>query len=265
MQLVSAGLENHPDGSGNINNIVNGNWNNIEAWFNPAAGYTASQSGTTVTASSAVFGTWDVGSTIRFADGTTDTIASVTSPTVVEVGVSRTVGSQAFYLYETGEALRGTLLRGLLGVTQIDATAHDNAFLVVNATTEKLEAVSGLTYDGSDFTFTEPVDVTVRNVDGKASNALSFTILEPPPTFVRGDANRDGTVDLSDSIRTLLYLFRGVAITCEDAADADDNEALEITDAIYGLDFLFRGGPFPPAPFPQAGYDPAGDGLGCEE
>ena len=174
MQLVSAGLENHPDGSGNINNIVNGNWNNIEAWFNPAAGYTASQSGTTVTASSAVFGTWDVGSTIRFADGTTDTIASVTSPTVVEVGVSRTVGSQAFYLYETGEALRGTLLRGLLGVTQIDATAHDNAFLVVNATTEKLEAVSGLTYDGSDFTFTEPV--VIDDDDGAQSTEAMVTI-----------------------------------------------------------------------------------------
>jgi len=174
MQLVSAGLENHPDGSGNINNIVNGNWNNIEAWFNPAAGYTASQSGTTVTASSAVFGTWDVGSTIRFADGTTDTIATVTDSTHAEVGVSRTVSSQAFYLYETGEALRGTLLRGLLGVTQIDATAHNDKFLVVNSTTEKLEAVDGLSFDGTDFLFTEPV--VIDDDAGAVSTEAMLTI-----------------------------------------------------------------------------------------
>ncbi|MBN1443847.1 MAG: hypothetical protein JXA90_14145, partial [Planctomycetes bacterium] len=109
------------------------------------------------------------------------------------------------------------------------------------------------------------VDLTVRNVDGKTSNAYPFTIIEPPPTFVRGDSNRDSVVDLSDAIRTLLHLFGGAQTTCEDAADADDSGSVEITDAVFTLDFLFRGGAFPPAPFPQAGYDLTSDGLGCEQ
>ena len=174
MQLGSSQLENHPDGSSNINPVVNGNWNNIEAWFNPAAGLTASQSTTTVTASSAVFNSFDVGATIVSADGSTDTIAGYTSSTQVTVGVSRTIASQAFWVYKTGESLRGSILRGLLGVTEVNATAHDNAFLVVNATTEKMEPVSSLTYDGSDFTFTEPV--VMDDDDGAVSTEAMLTI-----------------------------------------------------------------------------------------
>ena len=65
-------------------------------------------------------------------------------------------------------------------------------------------------------------------------------------------------------MKTLLYLFNAVVIDCADAADTDDSEDVDITDAIYTLDFIFRGGPPPAVPFPTEGEDPDGEALGCE-
>ena len=45
-------------------------------------------------------------------------------------------------------------------------------------------------------------------------------------------------------------------LDCEDAADANDDEALDISDAIYVLGSLFVGGAPPPPPFPDCGADP---------
>lgn len=81
--------------------------------------------------------------------------------------------------------------------------------------------------------------------------------------FIRGDANGDWTVDISDALATLFYLFHGRALRCADAADFDDNGAVGLTDAILGLDYLFRDGAQPPPPFPEIGLDPTPDGLEC--
>jgi hypothetical protein len=51
-----------------------------------------------------------------------------------------------------------------------------------------------------------------------------------------------------------------------DAADADDNDSLDLTDAIYILSFLFQGGKEPAAPGAAAcGLDPTPDALGCDK
>ncbi len=83
-------------------------------------------------------------------------------------------------------------------------------------------------------------------------------------SFVRGDANGDARVDLSDSVSVLGVLFLGgVAFTCPSAADGNDDGSLDVADAIYVLAFLFQGGTPPPAPFPEAGPDPTPDALPC--
>jgi hypothetical protein len=250
MQLVSSGLENHPDGSGNINPIVSGNWDTIESWFNPAAGLTASQSGTTVTASSAVFQSWDVGSVIRYADGSTDTIATVTDSTHVEVGVSRTVGAQAFFLYNTGEALRGTLLRGLLGVTEINSAAHDGAFLAIDATSEKVEAVTSLSYDGSDFLFTEPVTIdaasgspsvwsmlTVRATDVSTSSEgwglLSQILVSPTSASTAGSAAGCFTVSDTGATANITGTGLGISGIYADVAHGNTTYTLETLNGGY--------------------------------
>ena len=81
--------------------------------------------------------------------------------------------------------------------------------------------------------------------------------------FVRGDANGDWIVDVSDAVATLLYLFHGRTLRCADAADFDDSGTVGLTDAILGLDYLFRDGAPPPAPFPEIGLDPTPDGIEC--
>jgi hypothetical protein len=73
--------------------------------------------------------------------------------------------------------------------------------------------------------------------------------------FIRGDADRDGSVDLSDAIAILEQLFRGRRVDCGDASDADDSGRVEITDAVYLLEYLFLSGDSPPYPFPDAGGD----------
>ena len=87
------------------------------------------------------------------------------------------------------------------------------------------------------------------------------------PTFVRGDGNSDGSVNLTDGIIPLLYLFSGGdAPACVDAADTNDTGAIEITDAIIIFSWLFSGGAAPVSPSPSAaGYQPADCGVDATE
>ena len=94
------------------------------------------------------------------------------------------------------------------------------------------------------------------------------------PTFVRGDANSDGSINLTDGVIPLLYLFSGgSAPTCLDSADANDTGSIEITDAIIVFSWLFSGGAAPAEPSPlspgysaeECGGDPTDDGIGCDQ
>jgi hypothetical protein len=84
-----------------------------------------------------------------------------------------------------------------------------------------------------------------------------------PPGFLRGDANGDGTVNMSDAVFTLWYLFMGGETpSCLEAADTNGTETVDIADGVYELQWEFGGGPQPPRPFPDCG--PAELSLGCE-
>jgi hypothetical protein len=83
--------------------------------------------------------------------------------------------------------------------------------------------------------------------------------------FIRGDANLDLWVDLSDPIAVLDHLFSGKPIHCGDAADSNDDGNVDISDPIYLLSFLFGGGAMPPEPRFLTGEDPTADSLGCDE
>lgn len=92
----------------------------------------------------------------------------------------------------------------------------------------------------------------------------TFTFERLGDDFVRGDANDDGALDLSDVIATLASLFGGAgSLPCRDAGDANDDGGLDISDAVHSLAHLFGGGPAPPAPYPGCGPDPSPDGLDC--
>jgi len=83
-------------------------------------------------------------------------------------------------------------------------------------------------------------------------------------SFIRGDANFDKVLDISDAITVLTFLFLGGAFPlCQDALDADDTGVVDLTDAIYLLAHAFVAGPAPPAPYPESGLDPTKDTLKC--
>ncbi len=77
--------------------------------------------------------------------------------------------------------------------------------------------------------------------------------------FIRGDANDDSKVDISDAVTILGQLFGGWDMICGDASDANDDGDVDLTDALYLALHLFRGGPPPPHPYPEAGGDMVDD------
>lgn len=102
---------------------------------------------------------------------------------------------------------------------------------------------------------------------GMAILGLGVTLawVSPAAAFIRGDANDDGAVDVSDAVNLLSALFvpGTPALVCADAGDVNDDGALDVSDAIYLLSHLFvPGSPTPPAPFPDDGTDPTMDPLG---
>ena len=83
--------------------------------------------------------------------------------------------------------------------------------------------------------------------------------------FLRGDANEDGVVSISDALLVDAFLFRkGPAPKCRSAADIDDDGRIEINDVLKNLNFEFLAGRPPPAPFPNVGPDLEPDFLRCD-
>ncbi len=109
--------------------------------------------------------------------------------------------------------------------------------------------------------------VGVKDQQDSFPQSVFVSTISPPGAFLRGDANDDGDVDVSDAIATLMFLFvgGGVIVTCEDAADANDDGTVDIADALFTLNFLFASGPAlrsPGVAFPW--FDPTPDTLGCD-
>jgi hypothetical protein len=92
--------------------------------------------------------------------------------------------------------------------------------------------------------FLEPLfdPITQQPVD------MAFAITGGEPVIC-GDANNSGAVNLSDAIYLLNYLFKGgpppVPYMC--VGDVNNSDSVNLSDAIYILNYLFKGGP-PPDP-----------------
>jgi hypothetical protein len=97
-------------------------------------------------------------------------------------------------------------------------------------------------------------------VSGPGGELMSLTPVSV--TFVRGDANADGTPDMSDAVKILGFLFLGSTMNdCLDAADINDDGVVDISDPVRLLGHLFLGWERPPDPFTACGVDAPADGL----
>lgn len=105
-----------------------------------------------------------------------------------------------------------------------------------------------------------------NNIGGGGSTQIKGIVKESSKMFRRGDANIDGTVDVSDITEVTKRYTTTEVYKCEDAADANDDGQIDISDAVAISSWLYSGGKIPPAPGPfNIGVDPSDDSLGCSE
>src|SRR6266540_860774 len=86
---------------------------------------------------------------------------------------------------------------------------------------------------------------------GIAGGLAAFFIAQVSPaeaaSFQRGDIDVNGTLDITDAINLLNFLFLGgAAPPCTPVANADGAGDVDLTDPIFLLTNLFLGGPTPP-------------------
>lgn len=159
---------------------------------------------------------------------------------------------------------------------------HPPSVLLLSAFQDPLELVvttvferdlNGETIDqirADDLNDDDLMDVVINGTDCEAHLSPCTLVVfhgKLSADFLRGDANADGAVNLSDAVSVLEHLFVGEQVEvlkgCLDRGDADDNGVLSVTDAVYLLNHLFRGGPLIPPPFPAPGPDPTVDAQFC--
>jgi len=127
-----------------------------------------------------------------------------------------------------------------------------------SSTLEFVDNVLGYPYPGENIAV-----VNGAGVDFCSRRSVKVTIV--PVTFRRGDANSDGSVNISDAIRIFMFLFSsGRDPECLDTADANDDGFVNIGDGISILLDFFREDTGIPQPGPfSCGQDPTEDGLPC--
>ena len=94
--------------------------------------------------------------------------------------------------------------------------------------------------------------------------ASAWPVFAPPVGFLRGDANDDGLIDLSDAAVLLDLLFGGgPPLACADSGDGNDDGFLDVSDVLSVLLAMF-GERELPAPVNCCGDDPSDDGIECD-
>ncbi len=167
-------------------------------------------------------------------------------------------------------------------VAAFEGSAPLTAWLEIDGVRKEEAATAGgelrYTWDTSSLELSSihMVEVVVRDGEGRTTAARrAVRITEPVIPFVRGDANVDGRVDITDAVAILRYLFAAsFTPPCLDSADVDDSGAIVINDPIRILYWLFGGGPPPAAPAPSqvpdyvperdCAPDSTGDDLRCD-
>jgi hypothetical protein len=85
--------------------------------------------------------------------------------------------------------------------------------------------------------------------------------------FIRGDADSNGKLNITDAVTILRSLFSGAgkaSIPCLEAADVDDNGKVDVSDALFLLHYLFLQGRPLRRPPRDCELDSTPDDLGCD-
>jgi len=88
------------------------------------------------------------------------------------------------------------------------------------------------------------ISQTIVGTSGNLGSGILSLLVEP--TYLPGDVDGNGIVEVSDCVFLISYIFAfGPAPDPLEAADADCNGIVEISDAVFLLNFIFASGPAP--------------------
>ncbi len=91
--------------------------------------------------------------------------------------------------------------------------------------------------------------VRARDADRQWSTYSAIARTTASASYVCGDADADFTVNISDAIFLVNYIFKsGPAPNPLEAGDANGDGAVNVADAVYLIDYVFKGGPVPVCP-----------------
>jgi len=103
---------------------------------------------------------------------------------------------------------------------------------------ETAEQVGGYYYD--------PVTGKSTQLGHGRINAYEAVLLAMQGSYVAGDANGDGVVDVADIVLLINYLYRsGTAPNPMAAGDPNADCVVELADVVYLINYLYKGGPAP--------------------
>jgi hypothetical protein len=142
----------------------------------------------------------------------------------------------------------------------------ENMTLELTVTENDAQYRGAILASGSDVGPAQDVTLPHQNPESE-SHVFSLHMVwvdAPVVQFRRGDANGDGSVDLSDAVAVLVWLFAGGAEPgCLDAGDAAQDGTIDLSDAVGILTYLFLGGEAPPAPGPTDCGPSTDPSAGC--
>ncbi|MGB5106439.1 MAG: choice-of-anchor B family protein [Candidatus Zixiibacteriota bacterium] len=107
-------------------------------------------------------------------------------------------------------------------------------------------AVTGTPSFNATYYFT--VAVSDGSVPAKVDTLSTRIIVAnaPPPPFVCGDADGNDVITISDAVYMINYIFAGGSAPAPMlSGDSDCNGIITISDAVYLINYIFSGGPAP--------------------
>ena len=180
---------------------------------------------------------------------------SVNQPTSVSLDplrwISRQVSAEAYSFHVVTDSLSGGTQFEPYGDTVVVKGGSKNYLwrIVAVALPEGIVLdsligiLSGRLMSGGTFS------LTVQALDrvypaNKDSLTYVLNIVSVPP--LSGDANKDGSVNIGDAVYIVNYVFKGGPMpVIPEWGDANADCAVNVGDAVYIINYLFKGGPAP--------------------
>lgn len=122
-------------------------------------------------------------------------------------------------------------------------TDRDDDLAETGVTLSPAGLLSGTPVIRGDFPFTALV---TDQVGATAEKAFTLSIAG---LYICGDADGDGAVNVGDAVYVINYVFKGgPAPDPIEAGDANADDTVNIADAVHLINFIFKGGPPPQCP-----------------